>query len=73
MERDGTRERTGTRQDLVALDVDRNARARNSAGGRPMAAFLTQLIVEADPALRPSRSDRTRTAAARYAQAATRA
>lgn len=37
--------------------------------GRPMAGFLAQLIVSADPTLAPSRSDRTRVAAARYTQA----
>lgn len=39
-------------------------------GGRPMAGFLTQLIVSADPALRPARPERTKAAAALYARAA---
>lgn len=39
-------------------------------GGRPMAGFLTQLIVSADPGLRPARSERTKAAAALYARAA---
>ncbi|AWI90158.1 hypothetical protein C0214_18975 [Methylobacterium sp. DM1] len=39
-------------------------------GGRPMANFLTQLIVSADPALRPARLERTKAAAALYARAA---
>lgn len=39
-------------------------------GRRPMAGFLTQLIVSADPALRPARSERTKAAAALYARAA---
>lgn len=39
-------------------------------GGRPLAEFLTQLIVEADPRLRPARSERTKAAAALYARAA---
>ncbi|MBX9933793.1 MAG: hypothetical protein K2Y56_20115 [Methylobacterium sp.] len=38
--------------------------------GRPLAGFLAQLIVSTDPALRPSRGDRTRVAAARYAATA---
>ena len=40
---------------------------------RPLAGFLAQLIVSAEPALRPSRSERTRSAAARYAEVARRA
>lgn len=39
-------------------------------GGRPMANFLTQLIVSADPALRPARLERAKAAAALYARAA---
>ena len=39
-------------------------------GTRPLAGFLTQMILEADPTLRPSRLERTGLAAARYAQAA---
>jgi hypothetical protein len=35
-----------------------------------MADFLTQLIVSADPALRPARLERTKAAAALYARAA---
>ncbi|WP_331286721.1 MULTISPECIES: hypothetical protein [Methylobacteriaceae] len=35
-----------------------------------MAGFLTQLIVSADPALRPARSERTKAAVALYARAA---
>ncbi|MCK2053882.1 MULTISPECIES: hypothetical protein [unclassified Methylobacterium] len=40
---------------------------------RPMAGFLAQLIVSTEPTLRPSRIERTRSAAARYAEAARRA
>lgn len=40
---------------------------------RPLAGFLAQLIVSAEPALRPSRHERTRSAAARYAEAGRRA
>jgi hypothetical protein len=39
-------------------------------GGRTMAGFLTQLIVSADPTLRPARPERTKAAAALYARAA---
>ena len=39
-------------------------------GRRPLAGFLTQLIVSADPALRPARSERTKAAAALYARTA---
>lgn len=39
-------------------------------GRRPMAGFLTQLIVSTDPALRPARSERTKAAVALYARAA---
>ena len=52
---------------------EQDAAAYRRSGGRPMAGFLTQLIVEAEPGLRPTRSDRTRTAAALYARAAQRA
>ena len=41
-----------------------------ATGGRPLAGFLTQLIVGTDPALRPARLQRTRAAAALYARAA---
>lgn len=41
-----------------------------SPRGRPLASFLAQLIVSADPTLAPSRSDRTQKAAARYAETA---
>ncbi|APX86103.1 hypothetical protein BV511_16225 [Methylorubrum extorquens] len=37
-------------------------------GRRPMAGFLTQLIVSADPALRPARLERTKAATALYAR-----
>ncbi|MBD8908806.1 hypothetical protein [Methylorubrum zatmanii] len=39
-------------------------------GRRPMAGFLTQLIVSADPTLRSPRPERTKAAAALYARAA---
>ncbi|KQQ48158.1 hypothetical protein ASF58_02145 [Methylobacterium sp. Leaf125] len=40
---------------------------------RPLSGFLAQLIVSVEPTLRPSRLERTRSAAARYAEAARRA
>ncbi|AWN41028.1 hypothetical protein [Methylobacterium durans] len=39
---------------------------------RPLAGFVAQLIVSEDPRLRPSRAERTRCAAAVYADAARR-
>lgn len=47
-----------------------DAGPRRIRGGRPMADFLTQLIVSTDPALRPTRPERTKAAAALYARAA---
>lgn len=41
-----------------------------AAGAR--AGFVTQLLIASDPTLRPSRSERSRSAAARYAEAARR-
>ncbi len=68
---------------LVALDGGRaeprpdepgqDAPRRKAHGGtRPLAGFLTQMIVDADPTLRPSRLERTGIAAARYAETARR-
>ncbi|GJE60237.1 hypothetical protein [Methylobacterium trifolii] len=37
-------------------------------GGRPLAEFVAHLIVSADQSLRPSRIERTRAAAALYAE-----
>lgn len=44
-----------------------DAPLRRCSGGRPMAPFVTQLILSADPTLRPERLERMRVAAARYA------
>lgn len=44
-----------------------DAPSRRFSGGRPMASFVTQLILSADPTLRPARLERMREAAARYA------
>ena len=60
--------RTGPARALVAAAPAPSA--QRVRGGRPLAGFLTQLIVSADPALRPARSERTKAAAALYARAA---
>ena len=71
MARDDTPERAGAeRSALVALSPA--SRPDRVVGGRPQAAFLTQLIVGADPSLRPGRLDRTRAAAALYATTSSR-
>ena len=74
MVRDETRERAETGQSSRALvgSAPVSDNGRRVTAGRPMADFLTQLIVSADPDLRPSRLGRTRVAAALYAQAAGR-
>jgi hypothetical protein len=46
--------------------------ARRAAAGQARAGFLAQLIVADDPTLRPSRRERSRMAAACYAEAARR-
>lgn len=55
---------------VVASDNAHDEPARHVTGGRPMAMFLAQLMVDTDPALRPARLERTRNAAALYARAA---
>lgn len=45
---------------------------RLAGAARPRAGFVAQLLVAADPGLRPSRLERTRNAAARYAETAQR-
>lgn len=60
---------------LVVLDGGRREEprpARRADVPRPCAGFLAQLLVAADPALRPSRLERTRNAAAHYAETARR-
>ena len=58
---------------LVVIDGGEHAtRGAAPAWARPRAEFLTQLLVSADPAMRPSRIERTRAAAARYAETARR-
>ena len=46
--------------------------ARRPGSARPCAGFVAQLLVAADPALRASRLERTRDAAAHYAETARR-
>ncbi|MEE7441387.1 hypothetical protein [Methylobacterium oryzae] len=46
--------------------------AERAAAGRPRAGFIAQLLTAGDPTLLPSRLERTRMAAARYAEAARR-
>jgi hypothetical protein len=77
MGRLGTDRRPETAQapayDLVVIPGSGEAYgARRPASARPDAGFLIQLLVSADPALRPARLDRTRDAAATYAEAARR-
>ncbi|KAB1075813.1 hypothetical protein F6X51_03345 [Methylobacterium planeticum] len=65
--------RSGTEAGSRALTVVGEAAARaGPVVRRPLAGFVAQLIVSADPRLRPSRGERTRAAASLYAQAARR-
>ena len=60
---------------LVVIEGGRREEPRAfrlDAVARPGAGFVAQLLVAADPGLRPSRLERTRTAAACYAEAARR-
>ena len=59
--------------DLVVIAGGPSAGGRGSVPNRPLAGFLAQLIVSVEPTLRPSRGERTRAAAARYAETARRA
>lgn len=58
---------------LVVIAGGPSVGARGPVPNRPLAGFLAQLIVSVEPALRPSRGERTRAAAARYAETARRA
>lgn len=60
------------RQDLVLIPGGASSGLR-PVPNRPLAGFLAQLLVSAEPTLRPSRSERTLSAAARYAETARRA
>ena len=64
-----TDRRSGTAQALVVHGTIAE-RPLSSLRGRPLAGFLAQLIVSADPTLTPSRAARTQKAAARYAETA---
>ncbi|KQT50369.1 hypothetical protein ASG52_05990 [Methylobacterium sp. Leaf456] len=75
MDRSGTRD--GAESDNGRTEAGRALVAATQAGppprvrgGRPLAGFLTQLIVSADPGLRPARLERTKAAVALYARAA---
>lgn len=60
---------------LVAIDGGRREEPRSPGRdgvARPGAGFVAQLLVAADPGLRPSRLERTRAAAACYAETARR-
>jgi hypothetical protein len=63
---------------LVAIDGGRSEERPRRAGtdelaaGRPRAGFIAHLLTADDPTLLPSRLERTRMAAACYAQAAQR-
>ena len=64
-----------TVQALVVLDGGRRDEPRpawHAGAARPCAGFVTQLLVAAETGLRPSRLERTRTAAAHYAETARR-
>ncbi|MDR7035441.1 hypothetical protein J2X36_000176 [Methylobacterium sp. BE186] len=56
---------------LTIVAPQGTAHAGNPAR-RPLAGFVAQLIVSEDPRLHPSRAERTRKAAALYAEAARR-
>ena len=66
---------TLTRRDLVVIAGRDDAAplSLRPIPARPMAGFLAHLIVSTEPTLRPSRIELTRSAAARYAEAARRA
>lgn len=51
---------------------ERAASAERPAAGKPRAGFIAHLLTAGDPALLPSRLERTRMAAACYAEAARR-
>lgn len=63
---------------LVVLEGGRSDARRMAASadrfgtGRPSAGFVAQLLIAQDPTLRPSRQERTRIAAALYAETARR-
>lgn len=64
-----------SRHELVVIPggASSDASSFRRVPNRPLAGFLAQLLVDADPTLRPPRSERTRSAAAHYAEAARRA
>jgi len=58
--------------DLVVIPGGEAYGTRRPVARRPDSGFLTQLLLGADPVLRPARLERTRNAAAAYAAAARR-
>lgn len=70
MDRTGTGERLESASNCRALVVCETGHHARFTAGRPMpmAGFLTQLILGADPSMRSSRSERTRAAVSIYAQ-----
>jgi hypothetical protein len=75
------------RRELVVISGGQESGSQESGGqesasqtsgfrpvpARPLSGFLAQLLVSVEPTLRPSRIERTRSAAAHYAAAARRA
>ena len=58
-----------TARTLVVVDGGETvARKASDAYGRPNAGFLTQLLVSCEPTMRASRTERMRSATARYAE-----
>ena len=58
-----------TARTLVVVDGGETvARKASDAYGRPSAEFLTQLLVSCEPTMRASRTERMRSATARYAE-----
>lgn len=58
-----------TARTLVVVDGGEAVSRRSSVTyGRPNAEFLTQLLISGDPAMRASRTERMRSATARYAE-----
>lgn len=53
-------------------DADRVSAAERPGAGKPRAGFVAQLLTAGDPTLFPSRLERTRMAAASYAETARR-
>ena len=76
MKQAGTIERSQTGQapvyDLVVIPGGESYGFRRPVPARPNSGFVTQLLLGADPVLRPARLERTRSAVAAYAATAQR-